>query len=346
MLAILLTACSVQTAQPSSSPTQVVDEIVFYDWADDYIADVFEQFTDETGIRVKYVTYESQEEAVENMRRGEVYDVVVMENQFIPGLVADGLLAEIDFGKVPNFKNIAPQFRDLVHDPSNRHTIPNSWGTTGLVVRGDMIDQPVTRWADLWDERFANQVVLWESTPRYTMGMALKVLGYSVNSENPVELEQAKDLLLQLKPRAIWLDEEASSAPQLLNGEAVVALGWSFDLWEAQKDNESIFFVNPEEGGILWGDNFIIPANSPRKQAAERFLNFILRSEVSGQIINANYYPMANEAAEEFVTEEILNDPVIYPPNSDQDKSEILLPLSIEGQAKFDEIWAELLAGN
>ena len=349
-LFILLAGCGAvaASAPPAPAPPPLAEELVFYDWSEDSIETVFEAFTEEYGVKIKYVTYLSTEEAVENMRAGEVYDIVVMENQFVPTLVQEGLLAEIDYTNVPNFKNISPNFRDLTFDPKNAHTVPYSWGTTGLVVRSDLVEEPITRWADMWDPRYTGRIVNWNTTPRFMIGATLLTLGYSVNSEDPAELEAALEQLLILKPDNIWLnDEDAHSpVPFLLEGEAVMALGWSEDVWLGQEESDDITYVLPEEGTILWGDNFVIPVNSPNKYTAELFLDFILRPEITGQIVNENYYPMPNEAAAEFIDPEILSDSVVYPTNQEMKNAEILLPLSPEGEQLYQKIWERFLAAS
>jgi spermidine/putrescine transport system substrate-binding protein len=205
----------------------------------------------------------------------------------------------------------------------------------------------------MWDPRYAGKVAHWNTTPRYTLGAVLRSLGYSVNSEKLIELEHALERLLELKPNAIWLNEDThSSASLLVSGEAVMALGWSEDVWLAQEEGaglgwsgyENITYVLPEEGPILWGDNFVIPANSPNKYTAELFLDYILRPEVTGEIVNGNYYPMPNEPANAYVDAEILNDPVVYPSNEDLENAEILLPLSPEGEELYAEIWRRFMA--
>lgn len=202
------------------------------------------------------------------------------------------------------------------------------------------MEEPVTSWAVLWDPRYAGMLANWDATPRYTLGAALQALGYSINSENPQELEEALDQLRTLQQDTIWLNDEASSAPLLVSGEAAIALGWSLDYWLAAEEVDTIAYVLPEEGTLLWGDNFVIPANSPNKAAAELLLDFILRPEISAQIINENYYPMANEAAKPFVDPALLADPVVYPPNDVLRNAEFILPLSAEGQALWDDVWA------
>ena len=180
----LMAACSRQEPPPSAKPRNTTPELVFYDWAEDMPQSVLDDFTKKSGITVRYETYESQEEAVENIRKGGSYDVVVLEHDFVPGLVAAGRLAEIDFRKVPNFKNISPNFRDLATDPGNRHTVPYHFGTTGLIVRTDLAKLPVKRWKDLFDARLKGKIAI---RPEYRelSGLTLLSLGYPLNSENP-----------------------------------------------------------------------------------------------------------------------------------------------------------------
>lgn len=339
-----LAACIGPATPATPTPPQLADELVIASWPEDQISVVFDAFTQEYGVKLALHAYDSQEEAIEEIKTGQVYDVVVIENRSIPSLIAEGLLARIDRHHVPNYKNISPNFRNLAYDPDNRYTIPYSWGTSGLVVRDDLVEEPVTRWADLWDPRYAGRVVLWTSTPRFTLGTALLSLGYPVNSEDPAQLEAALERLLELKPRAIWLDEQESSAPWLVSGEAVMALGWAYDVWTAQEQNDNVSYVLPEEGTMLWGDNFVIPANSPQKYTAELFLNFILRPEITGQLVNANFYPMPNDAATPFIEARILDDPVIYPGNEQMKNAQLILPLSPPGERLHQEIWERFMA--
>jgi len=254
-------ACGTATLPPTPKTT----ELVFRNWEGDIAPEILAAFEAEYGIKVHYFPYETQEEAIDEIRAGKVYDLVVLENQLIPPLVADGLLAEIDHGNVPNFKNISANFRDLAYDPHNVHAIPYSWGTTALVVRTDLVEQPVNRWADLWDPRHAGRLMGWP-LPRYMLGIALKSLGFSLNSENAQEVEAALQKLIALKPHITLRDwESAVAAPYLISGEVVIAVGQADDVTAGQEANPAIQYVLPEEGAILWGDNFTIPANSPNK---------------------------------------------------------------------------------
>lgn len=331
---------------PTPTSPALSNELIFYNWAEDMPQSVLDAFTKESGVAVRYVTYESQEEAIENMQAGQGYDVVVMESRLIPLLVQQGLLAQLDYRQVPNFKNISANFRDLIYDPSNTYSIPYNWGTTGLVVRGDLVTEPVTRWADLWDERYAHKVAIWAGQPREVLAFTLKSLGYSANSEQPQELEAALAQLLKLKPNLLFIEDfdPVSAAPMLADGTAVIAMGYAGDVLQGRELNQAFTYVLPQEGALLWGDNFVIPAKSPHTYTAEVFLNFLLRPEINAQIANENYYATPNEAARPFIKPEILHDPVIFPPDQDIKKAELILPLSSTGQELYDDIWERFLA--
>ncbi len=343
-----LTACDNSTPPAAPSPPPLAQELTFYDWAGDMPQAVLDAFTKEYGVKVNYVSYESQEDAIANLRSGQVYDVVVMETRSVSALAQEGLLAELNHGNVTNLKNITANFRDLTYDPGNRYCIPFNWGTTGLVVREDLVAEPVTRWTDLWDPRYAGRVGLWLGQRREVIALTLKSLGYSANSENPAELEAALKRLNALKPQVLKLEDfdPVTSAEVMSSGKAVLAMGYANDVLTGREKNNAIGYVLPTEGALLWGDTFIIPANSARKYTAEVFLNFLLRGEINAQIANANRYATPNEAARPFINPAILNDPVIFPPNQDLKKAEIVLPLSPEGEKLYGDLWARFMAAD
>lgn len=346
-LIISLTACATATPMPEPTPMPVplAEELVFYDWEEDMPQYVLDAFTAEYGVKVKYLVYEAQEEAISNMRAGEVYDVVVMESRYIPLLIQEGLLARLNSQNLANLRNISANFRELAYDPANDYSVPYNWGTTGLVVRSDLAEEPVTRWADLWDPRYAGRVGLWLGVPREVISLTLKSLGYSANTEKPEELESALERLLELKPNVIVLEEYEleTSAQVMADGQAVISMGYAYDALTGSELNSAIEYVLPDEGALLWNDTFIIPVNSPNKYTAELFLNFLLRPEINAAIANQNGYATPNEAAYSFIETEILNNPIIFPPMEDLVNAELILPLSPTGQELYDEIWERFI---
>ncbi len=340
----LLVACGSPLPPPTTTAPPVAETLIFYNWADEMPQSILDAFAAEYEVEVTYLTYDSQEELVENIRAGNVYDVVVVENNFVPSLAVDGLLAEIDYRHVLNFDNISINFRNLAYDPDNLHSVPYTWGTTGLVVRSDLVVKPVTSWRDLWEPSYTGQVVLWRGESRNTIGLALKSLGYSVNSEEPSELEEALMRLIELKP-IFGEDFDSGYGPTVfVSGQGVLGLGYADQVLEGREENEAITYVLPQEGTLLWGDNFVIPANSPRKETAELFINFALRPEMSAQLTNENHYATSNEAAYPFIDSELRDDPVIFPPSESLKNAEVILPLSAEGEQLHSEIWQRFLS--
>lgn len=339
----LLVSCGNEAPPPKSAAPQLAKELVFYDWVGDMPQSVLDAFAAEHGVSVRYESYKNQEEAIENMQAGKVYDVVVLSNERVPQMVSSGFLAPINYQNVPNFKNIQANFRDLAYDPGNKFSIPFNWGTIGMVIRGDLVSQPIASWADLWELELPGKIGIW-AVERELIGCALKSLGYSANTEDPKQLDAALDRLLQLKEKSEFLDLDLSdSSGPLLKGDFVITVAYALDTIKARKENPAVTYVLPREGTMLWGDNFVIPANSPSKVTAEVFLNFLLRPEINARVANENFYATPNGAARSHIVPEVLNDPVIFPPDEAIRNAEIILPLSAEGQRLYDEIWKRFL---
>lgn len=344
ILGSLLTACAGRPSAPPATPAPppLAKEITFYNWEGDEVQSVMDAFTQEYGVKVNYVPFESQEEAVANLEADKPYDLVVLEHDFFPKLIANGKLAEIDFRNVPNFKNIWANFRDLGHDPGNAHSVPFTWGSTFLIYRADLVGGPLTQWKDLWKLDSGSKIAMRPSV-REPFGMALKSLGYSLNSENPDEVNEAYQRLLELKDNIVFVDSYAEGAvPLLASGEVVALVGWAEDVEYAQEQDVTLDFVFPEEGPILWGDNFVIPSSSPHKYTAEVFLNFLMRPDINAQIVNETYYATANEAAQPLIDPEIRDSPVIFPPVEKLKNAEVILPLNPEATDLYSQLWEKL----
>ncbi len=343
---LVLAACSPAAPEPTPTPApSLPEEIVFHGWGDeDQIEGFFDAFEAEYGVRVRYVPFESTEEAVENIRSGMALDIVNVENFFIPTLIEEGLLASIQPENLVNYVNISPGFRGMVFDPGNQYTIPYNWGTTAILVRTDRVSESIESWADLFNPAYANQVVLWETTPRYTLGAALKSLGFSVNSENPEELEAALQVLLTVKNQTIWMRDESTIVEPLTSGNAALGLGWGYDYWTLREQTENIEYVLPKEGSILWTDSLVIPASSPNPETARLLIDFFLRAEVAARIVEFSYYPVANDAAWALVDPAIATDPVVRPGSPQLANAELILPLSAAGEALYQAAWEKFLS--
>lgn len=332
---------------PTPTPLSLSQELVLYNWPLYMPQVVLDDFNAEYGVKIIYLTYDTGEEAVDTIKAGKiVHDVAIIDNDLVPPLTADGLLAEIDYQNVPNFKNISANFRDLAYDPGNRHSVPYSWGTTGLLVRTDLVQAPVTSWADLWDERYTGRVGVPEE-PTELISVALKALGFPLNSEDPAQLEAALDHLLKLKKSLVFVgSEEPEAVERLVSGELVILLGYSGHALIAREEHPAIQYVLPKEGTLLWGDSLVISAASPNQYTAEIFLNYILRPQVSARIVKEYYYATANEGAYPFLDPEILDDPVLFPPVEYLTKNDFYAPLSPQGQKLYADVWDRFMAAS
>ena len=341
-----MAGCSGSIPEPATPTTPVLsDQLVFYDWEDDVPVSVFEGFHKEYGVQVAYITFESQEEAADNIEAGKVYDVVIIENDAVTYLTSHNMLSEIDYRNIPNFKNISPNFRDLSYDPGNKYTVPFNWGTTGLIVRSDLLETLPTHWADLWKPEYAGKIAIREDVPYDFVGLTLKSLGYSINTGDGDKLDAALERMLEIREDVILVGSSPSDViPLLSSGEVTILVGWTEDLFAAQEESMAVTYILPWEGAMLWGDNFAIPANSPNQYTAEVFLNYLLRPAVSAQITDHNYYATANKAAEAFIDTEILNNPAVYPPSGVLENAEVFSPRSNESDQRIYDLWEKFLA--
>jgi spermidine/putrescine transport system substrate-binding protein len=318
-------------------------ELTVYYWDGGMPQSIIDAFTAEYGVAINYQAYASYAEAESNMEAGKVYDVVFLGNDFIGQLLRTNLLAELNLSQIPGLRNVSVNFRDLSFDPGNRHSIPYTWGTTGIVVRTDLFGTTVTSWNDLW-KADSGKVGIWNDR-RSMLGLTLRSLGYSANSDNVAELEAALKRLLELKPRALFVEQfdPWTSAPELASGRITIALGWAYDGRAGRDLNPAIQYVLPKEGTLLWLENMVVPANSPNKYTAELFINFMLRPEIAAKFGNETLYAIVNEPAKALINADILNDPIVYPTDDMLVNAELIMPLSADVKRLYDDVWKRFM---
>ncbi len=347
LIALLLSLAACDGSPLSfSSPTPTpkpVEPVIFYNWGGYVPQSILDAFTAQTGIAVTDISYDDYEQAAVNIQQGEIYDVVLLGPDQVLNLSRDGRLARLNPETIPNKQNISLDYRNWAYDPGNIYSVPIFWGSTGLLVRTDRVHKPVTRWADLWDSEYAGKVAIWAIADTM-LPVALKTLGYSANEEDPVALEAALQQLVKLKPDAILVQgSEPTIVPTLTSDKAVIAVGYAFDALYAQAENLPVKYIFPEEGSLLWVEALVIPANSVHKEAAEKFINFLLGAEVAAQIPGLTGYAVPNEAAQGLIPRDILHNPIIFPPAEALKNAEMRLPHSPAGKQAFDDAWQRFL---
>lgn len=341
VLALLLASCGGQAKS---------DEVNLYAWSEYVPQAILDGFTEETGIKVNYDAYSSNEELLAKLQAGASgYDVIIPSDYIVSIMIAQGMLEELDLTAIPNFENIGDAYKDLVFDPGNKYTIPYQYGTSCLVVDTSKVTRPITKWADLWDPEFAGKVVLLDDE-REVLGMVLRVLGYDNNSTDPDQLEEARVKLLELMPSVRLFDSD-SPKTALLAGDVWLGQTWNGEAAIAHGENPDIAYVFPEEGCNMWYDNLAIPAGAPHADAALELINYILRPELGVLITYEFPYSNPNLAALELLATE---DPEVYeaymsfsatnPSVEDMEKLYTIVDVG-EATELWDRVWTEVKGG-
>lgn len=313
-----------------------------YNWGEYIEPALIEKFEKETGIKVIYDTFEQNEDMYMKVKEGgNNYDVVVPSDYMAEKMIKQGMLEKIDYSKIPNFKYIDEKFRNLDYDPKNEYTVPYMWGTVGILYNKNKVKEKVDSWNILWDEKYKDNIIMMNST-RDTLGVALKRLGYSMNSRNEAELEKAKESLIKQKDIVLaYLVDETKN--QMANEEADLAVMYSGDAIVAKGENENLEYVIPKEGSNLWFDTLAILKNAKHKENAEKFINFLTEPENAN--VNADYigYSLPSTEAKKLLDKEVQEDKTAYPDLSKHKNMEIFKDPS-DFVEKYDDIWADIKA--
>lgn len=315
--------------------------VTVFNWGDYIDEDLITQFEEETGYKIVYETFDSNEAMMTKVSQGGTnYDVAVPSEYAVQRMVEDGLLLPLDHGKLPNLVHIDERFLDLPFDPGNRFSVPYFWGTVGIAFNPMLLpDKTFESWNDLWDPELKNQILLVDGA-REVIGMGLNSLGYSLNSTDEAELLEAKAKLDQLTPnvKAIVGDEIKMLMAQ---EEAAVALVWSGDAAEIMWENENIDYVVPEEGSNLWFDMMVIPKTAKNIEGAHAFINFMLDPEVAAQNTEYVGYSTPNRSAMEILPEDITEDERFYPDDELTAKLEVYENLGRKMLARYNDLFLE-----
>ena len=342
MKKFLLLACLFCWALPISAAEQT---LYFFNWSEYLPEQVLEQFTEETGIKVVYTTYDSNEAMYAKLKllEGGGYDLAVPSTYYVNKMRREQLLLPIDKQQLGNYRNLDPQLLNRPFDPDNAYSIPYLWGSTGLGVDSAVVDPSrLQSWSDLWNPDFKGQVLLTNDV-REVFGMALLALGYSGNSTDEVEIKAAYEKLTGLMPNVRVFNSDSPKLP-FLAGEVSVGMLWNGEAFLARQENPEIRYIYPREGAMLWMDNLVIPKGARNAAAAHQLIDFLLRPEVARLISEEIGYATPNAAALELMDEEVRSDPTVYPAAADLEKAEFQLDIG-EAIVVYEKYWEMLKAG-
>jgi spermidine/putrescine-binding protein len=340
-MALTLAACG--PARPGGEG-ELAKELHIYNWSEYIDPEIYADFEAEFGVKVIEDTFASNEDLLAKFQAGaRGYDLIVPSDYMVNIMNELGLLAELNYDNIPNFSNIDERFQDPPYDPGNKFSVPYQWGTTGIGYNADLFEEPPGSWAYLFDPELAAPYagkMSMLNDPREALGAALKYLGYSLNTVDAAQLEEAKQLLLRQKAWVSTYDSEGFE-DLLAAGETQLAHGWSGDFFMAAVEAPQIWYTIPDEGAVIWTDNLAIPKTANSQYTAEVFINYLLRPEVAAKVSNYTWYASPNAAATEFIDEEITGEPAIYPPPEVMERLEFIRDVG-EATAVYDRIWTEI----
>ncbi len=313
-----------------------------YNWGDYIDESVIAEFEKEFNIRVNYDTFSTNEDMYVKVKSGGGnYDVLFPSDYTIERMIKEGMLQKLDFNNIPNYQYIEEQFKNLDYDPQNAYSVPYMWGTVGIIYNKKKVTKPVTSWQILWDQDYAKQILMLDSQ-RDSIGITLKMLGYSLNTRNLKELEAAKEALIKQKPLVLaYVGDDVKD--KMIAGEAALAVVWSGDAVYMMRENPDLAYVIPEEGSNLWFDAMVIPTTSKNKEAAEKFINFLCRTEIAYKNTDYIGYSTPHREAKKLLDPELLSNSAAYPGAKELARCEVFLDLG-DFLKEYDRIWTEVKA--
>ena len=310
----------------------MTQQLTLLTWPDYINPITLEQFESEFGVKVNLEIVPSAVELIERMKSGgPAPDVLCPPDYAVRELGAQGRLAALDHAKLSNFEHLEKRFQlGRPHDAGSHVSIIKDWGTTGFMIRTDIIDEEPKSWADFWRlaAKFSGRVTVLDS-PGEVIGAALKMRGHSYNASSPDLLARARDDLLDLKPHLLAF--ETNYKPLLISGEAYMALGWNGDAAALSA-----------QGSQIWEDDWAIAVDASNPELAHTFLDFVMRPKVAAQEARYTRYATGNRSAFALLDDEMRNDSSTYPPDAVLQKLEAGMPLDGAEQKRRDELWKEV----
>lgn len=345
ILAVTLAAALAATSLAACSGGDTkkdAGELNIYTWAGYVPDDVIADFEAKTGIKINYTNFEANEEMLAKLEtsKGGDYDIVIASDYIIKIAADEGLVKEIDKTKVPNYSNIDPVFQNFFYDSDNKLTVPYGPGIPLLVYNPDAVTVDITGYESLWDPSLKDSVALMDSE-RVVMGMALKMMGESFNTEDTAVITAAGEKLMELAPNVRVLSQNQTQ-DFLLSGEVSAAYLFTSQVVLALQGNPDLKVVYPKEGLGFGVDAAFIPSQAPNAENAMQFLNYILEGEVSAKIYPQTYYLCPNKAAYDLLPEEFKSSLVISA--DDIPNGEFIQDIGAEATSLHEELWTEFKA--
>lgn len=300
------------------------------------------QFETENNVTIKYDTYSTPEEMYIKAKAGASnYDLIISSEYMIERMINEGMVKKLNFDNIPNYKYVGEQFKNQPYDPNNEYAVPYFWGTLGILYNKKNVDVSSKSWSLLWDEKYSQRIIMMDSQ-RDSFAAALKLLGYSLNTVDEKELDEAKNLLLKQKP--LVMAYITDGAPDIMiGGEADMALVWSGEAVSAMSENEDLDFIIPKEGSNIWIDAMFVPSSAKNQPMAEKFINFLSSKEATLRNIDEVWYSTVHTESIKEVSEELLNNTAFNISDEDIKNMEMFRDPK-EFIELYSKRWTELMA--
>jgi len=345
LLSLLAAAVLCASMMPVSALADGSVTINVYNWGqyisdgtDDTI-DVNKAFTEATGIKVNYMTYDSNESLYTKLKTGgSTYDVIVPSDYMVGKLISEGMLEKLNFNNIPNYKYIDEAYKNTAYDPDNKYSVPYTWGTVGVIYNKKYVDQAdIGSWDLLWNSKYAGKILMFDN-PRDSFAIAEELLGYDQNTEDEAQLRAASYKLIAQKPlvQSYVMDQIYD---KMERGEAWIAPYYAGDYLMMAQENPDLGFYFPKEGFNLFIDCLCIPTCCTNKAAAEAYINFLCSPEISGQNLDYLGYSTPETAAKQYMSEDMTSSPIAYPDAAVLARGSSYLSLSQKTCQLMDSLW-------
>ena len=340
LLALVLLLCAAPLPVHAAA-----NEITVYNWGQ-YISDgtddgldVIKAFEEETGIKVNYLTFDSNESMYTKLKTGgTTFDVIIPSDYMIAKLISEDMLEPLDFANIPNYGYIDEAFRNQAYDPENTYSVPYTWGTVGLIYNKNYVsDEDAESWSCLWNSKYQGKLLMFDN-PRDAFAIAESMLGYSFNTEDEQELKNCADLLATQSPvlQGYVMDQIFD---RMERGEAWAAPYYAGDYLTMVEENPDLGFSHPKEGFNIFIDAMCIPKGCQNKEGAEAFINFLCRPDISAANLDYIGYSTPETAAKDYLDEEVTSSPVSYPDDETLARSESFAELGVEATQVMNDLW-------
>lgn len=342
------------TATPAAPKPLVVDkakltkQLNIYSWSNYFKDSLVKAFEKEYGVKVKIDTYEQNEEMYAKFKAGgnPGYDIIVPTDYMAAKMIKEGLVEKMNYENIPNIANVDPALRALNYDPKGENVIPYFWGTTGFAYDTSKVKRELTSWKDVLEpEKDLQGRVAMLADPREALSAALRHKGYSANTNDAKQIEEAKKILIDQKKSVKAYQDSPENAKLLVNGQVWVAQVYTGDAIQVMREKPTLKYVVPNDVTTIWVDNIAIPKGVKNRYTAEVFINYMLDAKIGGENANETGAPSSNQAAVKgnFIDKDLLGNPAVYVDVAKMGKKlELLEVQDAKTEELFDKAWTEI----